>query len=124
MKRGEAEVARRANDNEPRVGFANAAFMIGGAVVLDTVQFVLLFTVIGSLVGSVLSFIAFISYFVWFYLSGVNFFKGKSAGLKVAAAAGGTLGELLPFLNALPLMTPSVATVIFLSRRGNRGGNT
>jgi len=122
LGRGKVETKTAANNNEPRINTVTAAFMIGGAVAMDLVQFLLLITIVGTLLNSMLTFIAFISYFIWFYLHGVSIFGGRKAWLKVAAATGGTLGELIPVLNAFPLMTPSIVAVIMLSRMEDREG--
>jgi hypothetical protein len=90
--------------------------MVGTAALVDSGQFVLnLIPVLGQFMGLMMSFIAFIGFVLWFALMGVNFIAGRRAGMKMMAAFGTTIVELVPLVQALPAMSMGVAITIIAS---------
>lgn len=112
--RGASQVSR--GKPRQRIGKPVAGLMVAMAVIIDFSQFVINFVpVLGQFFGLVLSFIAFVSFALWFALLGVNFFTGRKAGLKMVSAFGTTLIELVPLVQALPSMTIGVTVTIIAS---------
>ena len=103
-----------------RVGMVTAIFMVGLAVLVDIAQFFLTLTVLLALGSLFLTFLAASIFFVWFLILGVSYFGGRKAGVKILAAAGGLVAELVPVINALPATTVAVVTVIAISRIEDR----
>ena len=99
-----------------RISRTVAGLMVGTAALVDSGQFVLnLIPVLGQFMGLMMSFIAFIGFVLWFALMGVNFIAGRRAGMKMMAAFGTTIVELVPLVQALPAMSMGVAITIIAS---------
>lgn len=93
-----------------RISPVTASFIIGTALIFDGLQFILTLTVFGSVLSWFIAMIAWIIFFIWFALLGVNYASG--GGKKLAAAGASLITELIPLIDALPALTLGVTTVI------------
>ncbi len=86
-----------------------ASFMIGLALVYDTLKFLLSFI----LMGWVVAIWSFLTFWFWFTYLGVSFMKpGKMRGAKIASLSVPAIIGILPFISALPGETLGVTTTI------------
>lgn len=115
-----------------RVGSWTAGLLISVALLIDLLQFLVSFlhvipwagNAIAFVVGTFLSFVAYISLGVWFALLGINYFTGKRAALKILTILA-TFGiELIPLLNMIPAITAGVITMIMVSRMEDSAGTS
>jgi hypothetical protein len=115
-----------------RINSWTGGLLVGFALIIDLVQFLVSFlhvipwagNAVAFVVGTFLSFFAYISLGVWFALLGINYFSGKRAALKVLTLLA-TFGiELIPLLNAIPAVTAGVVTMIIVSRIEDAAGTS
>lgn len=115
-----------------RVGSWMTALLVSAALLIDLLQFLVSFlhvvpwigNAIAFVVGTFLSFVAYISFGVWFALLGINYFAGKRAALKILTILA-TFGiELVPLLNMFPAITAGVITMIIVSRMEDAAGTS
>lgn len=115
-----------------RINFWTTSLLVGFALIIDLVQFLVSFlhvipwagNAVAFVVGTFLSFVAYISLGVWFALLGINYFSGKRAALKILTLLA-TFGiELIPLLNAIPAITAGVVTMIIVSRIEDAAGTS
>lgn len=96
-----------------RIGNVTAFLMISMAVIFDAVQFLLNFIPgLGQIAGLFITFLTATIFGLWFLLLGVSYFGGKKAGLKMTAAFGSVITELVPIVSALPAITMGVVVII------------
>lgn len=120
---------------KPRIGAIAAIVCVVIALGLDGLQFVfslfhalnlldpVTFGVSGAIGSAIaivvpffISILAFLGFGFFFFFSGVNYFSGKRAALKLIAAFGSLVIELVPLLDALPAITAGVVGIIIASR--------
>jgi hypothetical protein len=100
-----------------RIGVIAMFFMLAMAVIVDGLQFVLQFIPgVGQVIAWLLAFVTGGFYFMWFHLLGVGYMSGKLAPVKLGGILVGSVIELVPIINALPTLTPTVLTLILASR--------
>ncbi len=109
-----------------RIGGMQGLFMIGVALTIDGVQFLInLIPIVGWMIVSILSVGVSLMFWTWFKLNGVSFIKGKTALLRVAALSVGTFVEIFPIFNSIPAWTAvvgiTVITVILEDKVQNIG---
>lgn len=98
-----------------RIGNVTAGLMIGVALLVDGIQFLLTLTVIGSVVAMFVSVFVWISFVIWFALHRVSYFD-RGAATRGLILLGSVIVELIPMINALPATTLGVAALIFHTR--------
>lgn len=90
--------------------------IIGFALTLDLLQFLLTLTIVGSVAAFYLGTVGGVALWLIFKLHGVKY--SGSGALKKISASFGTLGlEMIPFIDALPLITAGAVTVILQTRK-------
>ena len=100
-----------------RIGNVVAGLMIGIAGLMDGLQFLINFIpILGQLISLFISFFLLAGFGIWFLLLGVNYFSGRKAGIKIVASLGSVIGEIVPLVSALPILTAGVIGVIIASR--------
>jgi hypothetical protein len=98
---------------QPRIGFVTAFFLIATAAVFDGLSF-LLTPLIG--VGTIVTVFAYILFFVWFALLGVQFMSGKKALQKLGTMGGTAIIDALPVIGGLaPAITVGVVIIIVIT---------
>ncbi len=106
-----------------RIGNLTAAVLVVFALIFDAGQFI--FTAVGvipiiGLAGIALAFlltlIAFIVIFFIIVLSGAPIFSGRLITARIASLIAPLVIELIPFLAAIPAITPGVIAFIIVSR--------
>lgn len=100
---------------EHKVGNGAAAAMLTVAVLIDGIQALLTFTVIGSIVATLITFLASFGFWLWFALHGVKY-TGKDAGKKALIVLASVIAELVPFVNMLPATTAGILGIILTER--------
>ncbi len=100
-----------------KISTLNAIWIISIAVICDCLQFLLTLGVISSIFNILITIIAWTIFAVWFFLLGINYFKGKKAMSKVLSVFGSLIVELIPILDALPTLTIGVVGIIWSSRK-------
>jgi len=99
-------------------GFSFWAIM-GCTLLLDGLQFILTLTIVGSVVAFFLGLLGGIALWLTFTLHGVKY--SGTRGLKKIASTFGTLVlEVIPFINALPLITIGAYILILQTRAEDR----
>lgn len=98
-----------------RIGTITAGLMIGVAVLVDGLQFLLTLTVIGSLVAMLVSAFAWITFVLWFALLGVSYFD-RGAATRGLILLSSIIVELIPLVNALPATTLGVVALVIHTR--------
>lgn len=110
-------LAGKAGASKKRVGTIAAFFMLATAITFDALQFFLTFIpFLGVVINIFITVLAAMIFWLWFLLLGVSYFSGKKMGLKLAAAMGGLIVELVPIIDALPAITVGVTVVIIATR--------
>jgi len=89
--------------------------MVALAGSIDAIQALLAFVFLGLLVNGLISLFAWLTFYLWFKLSGVTFLDGQTA--KILVFAGGALLEQIPGVNALPAATLTVILTIAIVKR-------
>lgn len=97
-----------------RVGNVTAGLLVGAALLVDGLQFLLTLTVVGSVVASVVTPIVAFCFWLAFAMMRVKY-TGKG-GRKLMIAFASVIAELVPFVNALPATTLGVIGIIVESR--------
>jgi len=104
--------ARR--EKRERIGPTQGVFMIGVAGLFDFLQGILNIAIIGVILSSFVSIVAWLTFFLWFKLNGVSFFD--SGARKLIVYYGGSFLELFPLLNTLPIWTITVSLMVAIVR--------
>jgi hypothetical protein len=98
-----------------RIGAMQGIFMIGVALTIDGVQFLInLIPLVGWIIASILSIGVALMFWYWFKLNGVSFLRGKAALLRVATISTGTIVEIIPIFNSLPAWTATVVVMLII----------
>lgn len=88
-------------------------FMVSVALFYDAVQGIInLIPILGQILSGLISMFAFLTFYLWFKLKGLNFVTPKRA----AYLGGGLLIELIPILNILPAWTLAVTLLALDSK--------
>lgn len=90
-----------------RISDSNKYLIVGTAVFYDTLQALFglfhFIPVVGNgfsiVLGYMISILAFLTFFVWFSVKGVSFFRGKKAARRTLL----WVSEYIPVLNSLPI---------------------
>lgn len=126
-------VRKAANDNRPpsekkqTIGTFTAMALVGVAILFDGLQIIATFlhilpiplvaTALATLIPFYISIVAQMIFFMWFALLGVNANAGNRVFSKRFFIAMGTfIAEFVPLINALPVITVSVISLIAVSR--------
>ena len=96
-------------ENKPQISEATKWLMLGTAIFFDVVSLVSLIPFVGWVLGWLVWLFATMTFWLWFKMAGMNFSKPKN----VLGLAGGSVMEMIPYLNALPIWT---ATILYLTR--------
>jgi len=89
------------------------AFMIAVALFYDVFQVLInLIPILGQILSALIGLFAFLTFYLWFKLKGLNFANPKRA----AYLGGGFLIELVPILNILPAWTLAVTLLALNSK--------
>lgn len=125
-----------ANKNQPkespagrksRIGLAEAMLMIGVSILFDGAQALLGLFVIGIVLNSAISVVAWLTFFLWFHAKGMSYGVGMKGGLSTAKnpmvinAAAFLIG-LIPIINILPERTVAIIAIIALERAESLAG--
>jgi len=90
--------------------------IVGFAALLDGLQFLLTLTIVGSVVAFFIGLLGGIALWLIFTLHGVKY--SGSGGLKKIGASFGTMAlEMVPFIDALPLITIGAVIVVLQTRK-------
>lgn len=108
-------------EKRERIGMVKAPFMVAFAGGVDVIQGVLTFLFVGLFVNWLISFFAWLTFYLWFKLSDVNFMDGRAA--KSLIFVGGAFLEQLPGINALPAATLTVILTIAIVKQEDRRYN-
>lgn len=106
---------------QSRIGLAEAMLMIGVSLLFDGAQALLGLLVIGIVLNSAISVVAWLTFFLWFHAKGMSYGVGLKGGLSTAKnpmvinAAAFLIG-LIPILNILPERTVAIVAIIALER--------
>lgn len=84
------------------------ALMISVALFFDVLQWLLAFVLMDWLAG----FFAFLTFYVWFKMRGMNFATPKRAG----TMGGAFIIEIIPWLSALPAWTAAIVVLALDSK--------
>lgn len=99
-----------------RIGWIGGSMLVGFALVGDLLQVLLSLSVVLALADDLVTLIVegFIVFF--FFIRGVNFFKGKKSFARIMSFLGETAIEAVPFLDALPTLTAGTLYQIYNTR--------
>ena len=103
-----------------RIGWISASLMLSIAIIADLLQILFTITVILAIAGDIVTVVAegfIISYFL---LRGVHFLKGKLSLGRILFFLVTLIIELVPILDALPLLTADTIYNIYSSRKEDR----
>lgn len=112
---------------QSRIGLAEAVLMIGVSLLFDGAQALLGLLVIGIILNSAISVVAWLTFFLWFHAKGMSYGIGMKGGLSTAKnpmvinAAAFLIG-LIPILNMLPERTVAIVAIIALERAESFAG--
>lgn len=112
-----------------RISVVTAICMVALAVIFDGIQDILLFINVLPVIGQVIdvvfswfiSFLAAVSFGVWFALLRVNYFSGRKSGQKLLVMFSSIIVELIPYIDALPAITFGVVSLIIITRIEDAG---
>jgi len=92
-----------------KIGDTTLVFMLIIAGFYDLIQFLISFIpVLGEILSMLISIFAFMTFYVWFKMYGMNFMTPKRA----ATMGGGFLIELIPVVDMLPAWTCAVVILV------------
>jgi hypothetical protein len=98
-----------------RINNVTFGLILASTAIVDLVGFLLALTVIGSIAGTFIGVLAGILLWITFMIHGVKY--SGTAGLKKVAATFGTMVlEMIPMINALPMVTTGAVIVVLQSR--------
>ncbi|MDP6659783.1 MAG: hypothetical protein QF679_02140 [Candidatus Pacebacteria bacterium] len=106
-----------------RIGKVNSLALLGFAVLIDGLQGILTFFLVGVFLNSVIGVLASIVYFIWFKLIDVDFLAMR----RMAAMGTAIIVEFIPAINAWPAWTISIGIIIasvnadYLKSKGKKG---
>lgn len=101
---------------KPKFEAHTIALMVGTALFFDGFQTLLNFILMGWLVTP----LAFLTFYLWFRMKGVNFASAKRAGTMGL----GFLIEIMPIINTLPAWTLAVVLIILDIKKKELVGNS
>ena len=97
----------------PQISSIWAFIMVGVALCFDAIVFFInLIPILGQIISPIIGFIAYMTFFLWFKLKGVDMMKFK----RIATMGTGFLISIIPILNMLPEITISVVITIMSTR--------
>ena len=100
-------------NTSPQISSIWAFIMVGVALCFDAIVFFINFIpFLGQIISIIIGFIAYMTFFLWFKLKGVDMMKPK----RVATMGVGFFISLIPILNMLPEITISVIITIASTR--------
>lgn len=99
-----------------RISGFSLGIIVGFALLLDVLQFFLTLTIVGSAGAFFLGAVGGIALFLIFMLHGVKY-SGAGALKKISASFGTLVLEMIPLIDALPLITVGAVMVILQTRR-------
>lgn len=100
-------------ENNKGLSNITIAFMIAVALFYDAIQaFINLIPFLGQILSSLIGLFAFLTFYLWFKLKGLNFATAKRAGY----LGGGFMIELLPLVNMLPAWTLTITLLAMDSK--------
>lgn len=113
-------------DEESKISDGTAFLMVSLALFFDSGQGIAniigLIPIVGNIFGSMLAFIigffAWLSFYTWFKIHGVNFMSPK----RLIAFLGAGITELIPYINILPAWTFAVLFIIATTRIEEKTG--
>lgn len=97
---------------EPAIGIGTAFMMVIVALIIDGIQALLTFILIGFLVNPVISVCAAMVFGIWFSHHGMSMMSPKN----IAPFLGTMLGEFTPVINAFPVWTGFVIFKVIRSK--------
>ena len=107
-----------------KIGLAEAVLMVGVSLLFDGAQALFGLLVIGIVLNSAISVLAWLTFFLWFHAKGMSYGIGLKNGASVVKnpmvinAAAFLIG-LIPILNILPERTVAIIAIIALERAEN-----
>lgn len=102
-----------------RISTITAGIILAATAVSDALQFFLTITLVGSVVSMIMGVLLGIVLWITFTLHGVKY--SGSAGLKKVASTFGTMAaEMVPFVDALPLITVGAVIIIMQTRKEDK----
>ena len=103
---------------ERKISNIKGVIMISTAGMIDFLQFVLGLLLVGAILNFFISFMALISYWLWFALNGISFTKNMRAVRIGMTLFGTAFAEIIPipFLNTLPFWTGGIIAIVIMTR--------
>jgi len=91
-----------------KISYAAAFFLIGTAIIIDALQFIIGYIpILGQIVGGLMTIGATFGFWLWFKILGVKFSKKQNMGRVI-----GIIIEYIPVVNMLPTWTLTVGLLI------------
>lgn len=106
-------------NGKERINTVTAVFILAATLLVDAAQILLTLTVVGSFIAFFLGLL--VSFVLWlvFALHGVKY-SGTGALKKLGASFGTMIVEMVPFINALPLVTIGAGIIILETKKEDR----
>ena len=99
-----------------RISLVTAGLIVALAVTTDFLQGLLTLTIVGSIAAMFMGVIVGITLWLIFTLHGVKY-SGTGGLKKIGASFGTMVLEMIPFVDALPLVTTGAVLIIVQTRR-------
>lgn len=99
-----------------RISLITGGLIVALAGVTDLLQGLLTLTVVGSIVSMFLGVVVGVALWLIFTLHGVKY-SGTGAMKKIGASFGTMVLEMVPFIDALPLVTTGAVIIILQTRK-------
>jgi len=119
LRREVRPIPQQQEEKKERIKTWMAVAMIIVALCVDGAQALLILLGIGLALGTIITVVAYLVFWIWFMLLGVSFAANPKKLLTVGI---GGIGEALPIFNFLPAFTAMIATVVFMTKAEDKGG--
>lgn len=98
-----------------RIGNFESGIMLAIAFSLWGLMVILSFTGIGEIASEFIALVGSFLFAAWFWVRGA--YKNKAALQNLMVTLGGTITDMIPFVNDMPIMIIEVACVLLATRR-------
>jgi len=119
LRRPVRPVPEQQEEKKERIKKWMAACMIIVALCVDAAQALLTVLAIGTILGPIISIVAWFGFWVWFMLLGVSFVSNPKKLMTMGTAG---IVEIIPIFGALPAFTAGVAITVFMTMAEDKGG--
>jgi hypothetical protein len=101
---------------ESKLSSITVIMMLSVAVCLDILELLLDFIVIGVVINPILDILAFLGFYIWLKIKGIDLIGTKSGAKKAIAFFGTEMVDLIFAGGDLPLWTLDIGLVIFIQK--------